>query len=511
MTTIMPAPSTAYDPTLVLGSVVNYLKVKYIQKIAEIQKPQLLAQKRLDDMMISHNKLQMVNDQMINMEVSTEDMVEFRKETKKMKRAMARASLAFAKATINLQQSLLEIDAKVGKTIFFDTRSTNSPIDHEKSVLKKSPVAPESMSMDVQYFRNETNSQGVSTLPSKLSRFISSKYAAWSSAPVAHKLSKKTFNMTLAQAQNHSLQGTLVICANFTHKQADIYDPLVLDPEKALSSWNDMFPKDRLKKTKKAIVDVTTKPTTQNERALYVVSGLTKGSSFVGLVHVLNDYSDQTNSSMKQKRSKMLSNQLEKEQKAGNDFGTQSKVAKRAMNLLSTSTILSHCSLITEGMIPVVETSSVTTDVKTLKSDPEDIMKQLAAIMKANDSVDSDESKTTEAKEQTKAKMSAHLTKLNSEHIKNVVAALGERYQNENKLFDIDNLMTAFTDFVAKAKEGEGGIPLQFYFKVFTKSDIANVYGEKFYPEEEEKEAESGVEEGKEAGSGGEEKKDGGE
>jgi len=212
-----------------------------------------------------------------------------------MKRGMARAALVFAKATIKLQQNLSALDAKLAGygTTVFDTKSIESPIDRENSVLQKSPVAPESMSMDVQYFRNETNRQGVSTLPFTLSRFISSKFLSWSSsAPVAHKLSKETFNLTLTQTQNHALQGTLVICANCTHKQADIYEPLVLDPDKAITAWNKMFPNDKLKRNKKSIVTAAiaaaTKPT-KAEKSLCILSGLTRGSSFVGLVHILND------------------------------------------------------------------------------------------------------------------------------------------------------------------------------------------------------------------------------
>jgi len=468
MSLIIPVSSATYDPSsLGLGKVVPPEKMEYFRKVWLAEEPLRQAQKKLDSMVQSHGQLQRVNDQMEGMDVKSD---EFKSETEAFKNKMSQSALAFAKATIAAQEKLDEIEEQQGPPTFNSSsrRIAVNPLDTEKSELKQTPIASESFTMDVQYFRNEFNSQGVSTLPATVSRHISEKYAVWSSPDIANKMSKNAYHLMASQSKNHPILGTIAVVANCTHKKADFYDPVVLNNKNAVQVWNKLFPDDKLKTSKEAIEEQVKAASSKN--ALHILSGTTKSSSFVGLVHLMKS-DDETNVNSSQQADK-VAKEIEMEGKDSKTTGASANAfAEKAINLLSKSTLESHCSMVVEGMIPEVKSTTINTNVQQLKPDTEEVMKQLETIMKSE--------------QQDKQKLSAQFTQLNNEHIKSVVAALGEKYESSQNVFDANNLMTCFTDFVTKAQEGTIGNPFNLYVTEFTKNNIAESYRDEFYPPEE--------------------------
>ena len=52
----------------------------------------------------------------------------------------------------------------------------------------------------------------------------------------------------------------------------------------------------------------------------------------------------------------------------------------------------------------------------------------------------------------------------------------------QNKMLDINSLMTAFEDYVEKALAGNIGVPINFYLKSITRAQLAQMWVAKYYP-----------------------------
>lgn len=52
----------------------------------------------------------------------------------------------------------------------------------------------------------------------------------------------------------------------------------------------------------------------------------------------------------------------------------------------------------------------------------------------------------------------------------------------KSKIIDINSLMTAFEDYVDKALKGSLGMPINYYLKPITKSQLAEMWVDKYFP-----------------------------
>ncbi|KAF5667443.1 hypothetical protein FCIRC_9900 [Fusarium circinatum] len=91
----------------------------------------------------------------------------------------------------------------------------------------------------------------------------------------------------LRQLSSHSIEGPLVLSVSCPHKNASIVAPFLLHVDKAMKVWNHLFP--------------------VNKEKFSIISGVTYGSSFVGMVHVLNTKSSSASESMEATASQMQS------------------------------------------------------------------------------------------------------------------------------------------------------------------------------------------------------------
>lgn len=64
-----------------------------------------------------------------------------------------------------------------------------------------------------------------------------------------------------------------------------------------------------------------------------------------------------------------------------------------------------------------------------------------------------------------------------------MMASLGKIDDGANQVLDINSLMVAFEDYVDKASHGEVGVPLSFYVKTMTKSELAQNWLDENYPD----------------------------
>jgi hypothetical protein len=468
-----------YDPSLVLGNIVAPEKIAALESIATLQKPVDDAQLELNSLILSKRSLDMTLQEMMNMNVAQDDLNELATEIDTLKTNMAKSAIALAKATIAAQTGITAArNSSSQKQI---SASVESPMDYNKSSIKQMPLSSDSMVMDAQYFRVESNAEGTSAHSTAIASYVSSQTSGFLSPTYGVQIGTSAKSAMESQHANHKLEGTLVITANCTHKVSDVFAPFVLDPEKGIRAWNVYNPGNKIDTADKASMQKVIAGKDSSTAEMYLLSGATYGSSFVGFVHILQDEKDkssQSSSSIASSLSTSISEHLFLANESGK-FGLDSSFADSVKSLLSTSNLQSHASVIAMGLIPSIVSNTIATSVKNLKPDPKDVMKQLSAIQGASDT-----EVNTMGSDAEKAKVGESFMQLNNSYVTNVVSSLGEYDNKNNKVIDTNSMMTAFDDYVQKAIQGECGVPINFFLKPITSRQLAEAWLYKFYPGE---------------------------
>ena len=291
-----------------------------------------------------------------------------------------------------------------------------------------------------------------------------------------------------SQYGRHDIQGTLVISATCTHKDAVLLAPFVLDVDKALRVWNQvqtdqkhndqLIKPDDIKNIQKIAAQSDTPADLQN--ALRLLSGATYGSCFIGMVHILN-----TSETMSDEEMTSVAASLQAQFKVGaffadesGGFGVDSSFSNDAKNLLSSQNISSHCTLIAMGSIPSIKSNEVALGVKSFTDD--DGAKSMAALAKIQNAT-ADDFKSMDSSADS-ARTGGQFVALQTAKITAVLSGLSQIDDKANKMLDINSMMDAFEDYVEKCLSGNIGIPINYYLKSITKSQIAQMWMAKYYP-----------------------------
>ena len=474
----MPS-SIPYDPSLVLGNLVALKKIETLQKIADQEKPANLAQDHLNSLILNKHKLDMTFQEMVNMGVSTGQLSKFQKKITQLKEKMVEAASDYG-------DKVIKASAGVQKLRAADTNSgiekiPESPINWNKSNIKKMPLSSDTMNVDVQYLRHEQEEDGNEAHASSVAAAVSGAMGGIFEPSFTAQVSGSAKSSTLHQTSKHDIEGTLVITASCTHKIADIFAPFIMDPDKAIAAWNQTYPDQALDTgTAEGMEEALTAKPGNKEPALHLLSGQTVGSSFVGMVHFLQtEKSDSTQSETAK------SAEAQTTVKWGNflsyakgEFGLSTSASDKIQDLLSSSEVSSHCCLITMGLIPTLKSNMITTSINSLKPDAKEVMSQLAEIQTATDG---EVNSTTE--KASAARAGQQFMELNNSYLKNAVSTVATEQNKDNKVIDLNSLMTAFDDYVVKAgSDTSCGVPINFFIREITKADIAKAYLKKYSP-----------------------------
>ena len=120
----------------------------------------------------------------------------------------------------------------------------------------------------------------------------------------------------------------------------------------------------------------------------------------------------------------------------------------------------------------------ITTSISSLKPDAKEVMSQLAEIQTATDG---EVNSTTE--KASAARAGQQFMELNNSYLKNAVSTVATEQNKDNKVIDLNSLMTAFDDYVVKAgSDTSCGVPINFFIREITKADIAKAYLKKYSP-----------------------------
>ena len=474
-------PSTIpFDPSLILGNLIKLDKIDRLKVIAEEQKPADDAQDALNALILNKRKLDMTYQEMVNMGVSLESLSGFAEMIDKMKGDIATHAIKYGdevmKSAGKVESTKDSQDQKqIGEV-------PESPIDWNKSSIKKMPISSDTMNVDVQYIRNETEVDSNEAHASAVALAVSGSVGLiFGTSSVTASASHSAKSSTLHQTSQHQIIGTLVITATCTHKIADVFAPFIMDPDKAIDAWNLSFPKSTLDTTSEAEMQkALAVKAGEKDPKLYLLSGQTMGSSFVGMVHILQAQSTDST----QSESARTSAAAVEAQASGlftyysGKFGISSDSSKKLQDLLSTNDMTSHCCLITMGLIPSLKSNEIGTTIKTLQPSAGEVMGQLAEIQNATDG------EVTSPPDKAKAARDGqNFIELQNSYLKESVSAVIESQVTQNKVIDTNSLMTAFDDFVTKAAADDAcGVPINFFVKEITKEEIAKAYLKKYSP-----------------------------
>lgn len=473
-----------YDPGLVLGNIIQPERIENLMAIADKQKPQIAANETLKNLLRSTYKLRLIYQMMINQKVDIDTLDELHQELETLKDETAEAAVELATATITAENEIFELKKSQGQTTI--TKNIESPIDYYISSIKQFELSFDSLNFDVQFFRKEEVDDSSNAHASAISGYAAQSQQSWGGYSQDSAFCGSYHSTAVSQSQNHDIEGTIVITANCTHKMADVFAPLVLDPRKTMEAWNYTFEDDFLDSDPRSVFEAameTEEGSGENGNEinkLSLLSGVTKGSSFVGYVHILRrerTQSTQRASSTAAAVRSSIRASLWVDQLTGGSSATKSS-AKTAASMLSNSSVENQVNLIVQGCLPSIVANDVPSTVKRLKPSPEAIMSQLQAISGAsNDSVNK-----SPAASASDARTGAQFATLNNEHQTRTIEKVEEVNTEHNKVIDCASMMQAFTDYVQKCHDGQCGIPINFYIKQLTKADVAKCYIRRFYP-----------------------------
>ena len=417
--------------------------------------------------------IDMTISELANMSIDTSELSQ---QSAEIKEKILQAAKEYAQTKITNKQAIQQIQAEP-----IVNANWESPLDYNRTAIKKMPLSSDSMNMNVQYFSFDQNSQDSKTQSKSIQDFISSEFK-FLGDDFSEQASKAAASQINSQYSRHDISGTLVIAVSCTHKDAALLAPCVIDVDKAIRVWNRMYSADPLKTDDPVnMMNTAREAGTEKEQAMTIVSGATYGSSFVGMVHILN-----TQSTMSSERVNAITESIQSQLKVKSwlanftgGVGLSEQFAESVKSLLSMQEISTHCTLTTHGSIPSIKSNQVKMAVKEFTSfDGKSAMDDLAGLQNAiamdKDSVDA----SAES-----ARLGNQMVALKNAHVNGVLSSLNEIDDGNNKIIDVNSMMTALEDYIDKALGGEIGMPINYYLKPITKSQLAQMWVDKYFPD----------------------------
>lgn len=470
----LPA-SIPYDPSLVLGNIVTYEKLAALVALAEAGAPAARAEDDLNDAILALRSLDLTINELMGLGIPIDaDMTKTRADTAAAVKAKA---LALAKARV----AALAVVSEKRRALTGVSYNIESPIDYNRTQIKRMPLAADSMKMNSQYFSYDQNEQSASNTLAAISAFVSESteflgdsYSQQATGAVQTQIAQ--------QRQNHDVAGTLIITATCTHKDAAVLAPFYLDVDKAIRVWNALAaPGDKFDPTRPGdMFKILAQEGTAAEKQLMILSGAAYGSSFIGMVHVLRDEKTTSTQVMTSVAASLQGN-FEAGCFFANEsgsFGVESQFASDAKRLMSMQKIASHVTMVTVGAIPSIRSNEVKLGVKEFAEfDPAAMMGKLATLANATGAAQNSVQASADA-----ARNGQRMMAIRASEIKSVMSSLGEIQDGANKMLDINSLMTSFEDYVNKALAGQAGVPITYYLKPITASELAQMWVAKYFP-----------------------------
>lgn len=462
------------DPSLSIGDIVVQKKLDILIQISGEQAKIDAAEDALMSQIELKRSLDMTIQDMINMQIDVSDEIQMLEDVKK---SISDAMKNYATIRIQTLPKIIELKSQISLV----SEHLESPLDFNKTNIKKLPLSYDSLKMNAQYFSFDEERQSAQNQMASIKAFISESFSFLSTTN-KEEATTAAMSQINSQIENHEIEGTLIITANCTHKDALLLAPMVIDVDKAIRIWNFSAQPDKKIKINdlNSMIQISSEEGTDQETSLNILSSANYASSFVGMVHILRAESTATSQKMMS-----IAGSMQASMDVGcwfasesGGFGVDSSFANDVKSLLSEQNITSHISLITVGAIPSIKSNNVKIGVKAFSGfDPAEMMDKLATLQ----NITAAEQDTVE-KSAADARASGQLTAMESTKIKSVMTGLADIDNEQNKILDINSLMTAFEDYVDKALSGDVGVPISYGIKPITRAQLAQMWVNKYYP-----------------------------
>jgi len=482
------------DPTMVLGQLVSRKKLKQLESISKAMEPQIQARDKYDALNLAIHNLEGIFRELVSMRAEDTALQSIKDELESTKNLAGQAAVALAEAYIACQTKVAQLKSTVDDGGKIEV-TPESPFRYNDLKVSGQPVATDSMQFDVQFFRKEKEDSSSNSLADVSSFIETSTKNMWNGDTTkSTSLANKSLDATEHHYKNHEIEGTLVIVCQCTHKVATFVEGTV-DGGKAVSAWNQTFPNDPIRtdaaSLMEAAVEDTSSDKSKNKNALQLLTGQTFGSTFVGLAHILEVDTNESNVKSKsvdnstpagdviEQKSEELKQKFAWEQgmrEMEGKVGVSDEFVESMRDSLSKTRLTAHCSIICQGAAPTIQASQKKQMIQQQQPSTMATLEKLKAV-------------TADAgAEGTGALRGAQFMKLDTEAMKGAANAIDEKKRDIN-VIDMDSLLVAFKNYldIVKGMNGDndvgGGVPLNFYLKEIDKKAVAKAYIQQYYPQ----------------------------
>ncbi|MEJ7687614.1 MAG: hypothetical protein WKG52_11815 [Variovorax sp.] len=473
-------PSTIpYDPSLALGAIVDPAAFTTLTQISELNAEIDAAQDNLNAFISMKRSIDMTMYELVDMEV---DPSAIKAKSDEIKKEVSAAAASYAELRIDNEAKIRPLKAKVHGV----HQALESPVDYDKSKVLRLDIAADSLKMDSQYFSFEQNDQGVANSMSGIKALIAGA-ASHLGADAATEVATAGVSQIAKQRKEHQIVGTLVVTAACTHRKAAMLQPLVIDVDKAVSIWNHAFPSDRLRAADPAgMIAAAAAEGDANKQTLQLLTGASYGSSFVGMVHMLqNEATDAGESAgSNQSLTEVAESMQEKFKVAAwlegesGGFGADAGFVQDIKRLLSKQEFSTHVTLITMGVVPSIKSNELAAGVdKFAKLDAKEMMEGLAGLAPSHGF-------GSVGQAADDAKNAKKFTSMKGAQTSSLMVGLDEIDEKKNSVVGLNSLVTAFDNYIEQVSKGScSGVPITYFVKPLSKADLAAMWLAKYPPD----------------------------
>lgn len=474
------ASSIPFDhPSLVLGHVVNNELIALLEKLSSHQAKIDAAFEKLNSFISMRRGLSMTITELVGLEIETAELGE---KIKELNKEVGDAASDYMAIRIENETAMQTVRAQIGA--LENVSGSESPLELKETSVKYLPLASDSLKMDVQYFSYGSNADTQKQAIMAVEKAVQEGTEKVGDKP-SRDMAKEASSQINQQHKNHDVSGTLVITASCAHRNTALVEA-ALNIDRAVDIWNHMHVDAGLAldttdlDAMRAVADT---PMASGEAAMTLLTGASYGSSFVGMVHFINKETAKTDVGVD------LEKQLQEQIRLGGwlrdaagGFGVDESMLDNVRKLLSSQSVSIHANLIVLGTLPTITASNLELGVSRFLDG------QTKQAVEQNDSV----SKHSTGRYQSinssaeSAAQGAKVMAMQGGMMQSLIQGLGKIDQGSNQVVDTNTLMTAFTNYIngvrnADGKGVTGGMPINFLYKKFSRSQLARMWLEKYY------------------------------
>ncbi len=468
------AASIPFDhPSLLLGHVVNTDLLALLEKIAGLQAKTDAAFDKMNSFVAMRRGLSMTMNELVSLSV---DITELKTKIAELNRSISDAARDYMNTRIANDTSILEVRGEI--SALENITGTESPLDFKHTDIKRISLGADSMKLDVQYFSYGTNDDSASATIAAIESAVGESNADMGAK--ARELAKTASAQITQQLKHHNIAGTLLISANCTHRASAILEPVVLNVERAVDVWNNLHaadPNAALHPTDLAAMRAIAETVpSAADKSMTLLIGARYGSSFVGMVHMVQNEMSGTGLGVEQEEAMQEQMRLGGWlQAASGGVGVDESVVETVRKLLSTQSVNTHANMIVMGVVPSVGSAHLQLGVAKLleevKADPD------PGVL--------DSEKTTFHSAANAAAAGARRLAMRGGMMQNLIQGLGKIDQGANKVIDLNTLMNSFDNYLEEVhKEESSGMPVSFMFRKITRAQLARMWLDKYYAEQ---------------------------